>query len=196
MASDSRLTRRWAGATALLLGVTLAACASAPSAETVEPPSSQGSRVAIYQSLGELIADSSLIVLGSITEQAVRSDDDALGNVTASKLVVDQAFAPTGLGQSLAEAGFQPSKRNPGDTVIVLQHGTPDSVASAGTLLEEGGRYLLFLNPTGLSGAAADDFFVVGSEAGLYEAEGDAFVRLSQGGDDIPATLTPNDLQP
>lgn len=134
MASDSRLTGRSAGATALLLGVTLAACASAPPAETVDPRSSQGGRVAIYQSLDELIADSSLIVFGSITEQAALSGDDALGNVTASELVVDKAFAPTGLAQSLAQEGVQPSTRNPGDTVTVSQHGTPDTVTSAGAL--------------------------------------------------------------
>lgn len=195
MASDSRLTRWWAGAAALLFGVALAACASTSSTETVDSPTSQGSRVTIYQSLDELIADSSLIVLGSVAEQAALSGDDASDNVTASEFVVDQAFVPTGLAQSLAQAGVQPSTRDPGDTVTVLQHGTPDTVTSVGKLLEEGGRYLLFLNPTGLSGAAADDFFVVGSEAGLYKAEGDAFVRLSQGGDGIPSTLIPEDLQ-
>ena len=189
MASDSRLTRRWAGAAILSLGVALAACASVPSTETVDSPTSQGSRVTIYQSLDELIADSSLIVLGSVAEQAVLP-----GDVSASELVVDQAFVPTGLAQSFAQAGVQPSTRDPGETVTVLQHGTLDTVTSVGTLLEEGGSYLLFLNPTGLSGAAAEGFFIVGGEAGLYKAEGGAFVRLSQGGDHIPATLTPQDL--
>ena len=195
MASDSRRTRRWAAPAILLLGVALTACASTSSTEPADAPTAQGSRVTIYQSLDELTADSSLIVLGTVTEQAVLSGDDAAGDVTASNLVVDQAFAPSGLAQSLAQAGIEPSTRTAGDVVTVLQYGTPEAVTSIGPLLQDGGRYLLFLNPTGLGGAAADDFFVVGGEAGLYEADGDVFLRLSKGGDNIPATLRAQDLQ-
>lgn len=50
---------------------------------------------------------------------------------------------------------------------------------------------MLFLIPTRLSGAAAEGFLIVGGEAGLFKAEGDASVLLSRGSDDPGNTHAP-----
>lgn len=176
----------------MLVGVALAACSAAPATSPpATPPSavSQGSRVTLYESLDQLVADSSMIVTGKVTAQVASPD----GEYTISSFTVDESFAPVGLAASLIDSGIAATSPAAGEVVTIRQFGT-SGITTGGPLLTDGGEYLLFLNPTMLPGDAADDFFIVGSEAGLYAAgDGGDYRRLSDDGDLIPETLNPHD---
>jgi len=153
----------------------------------------QNSRVALYDSLDAMVADSSAIIVGTVTSQSPATDDgEEEGGVTGSTVDVEESFSPSGLASTLT--GVEPSAPAAGESLVVRQFGAPGTITTAGPLLEVGTRYLLFLNPTMLPGDAAADFFVVGSAAGIYVADGDHFVRLVDDGDDLPATLKPDAL--
>jgi hypothetical protein len=155
---------------ALMLGA--AGCSSsAPSDE-----SSAGSRATLYDSVDELAADSTAIINGVVTDQFTE------GDATVSVIPVDNVpFSP----QLAANAGTPPSDVQVGDTVQVRQD------PSSRPLLEIGKEYFLWLTPTMLPGAAASQFFVTGSNAGIYISDGDAARRAApDSGDDLPATIT------
>lgn len=178
---------RASGAALILVGlVSLSGCAV-----TGQPNDSQGSRVTLYDSLEQLIADSAIIVSGTVSEQAGDSAGTQGSSVTISTVTVDTSFSPANVASSLPDGEARPSPPAPGSTVAVRQFGTPGTVSTGGPLLEPGVRYLLFLTPTALPGPAAADYFIVGSEAGIYRAEGERFTRVAQGGDRLPGTIDP-----
>ena len=152
-----------------------------------------GSRAVIYESLDQLVADSAIIVVGTVAEQTTATADAGgdSSQYTVSSFRVEESFAPSGMASSLADSGVKPSSPSAGDVVVIRQFGTPGTITTAGPLLQSNERYLLFLNPTMLPGSAADEYFIVGSEAGIYQANDDQFARLVHGGDSIPEILNP-----
>jgi len=154
---------------ALLLGPT--GCSSVATDE-----SSAGSRATLYDSIDELAADSTAIISGVVTDQFTE------GDTTVSVIPVDNApFSP----QLAANIGMPPSDIQVGDTVRVRQD------PSSRPLLEIGKEYFLWLTPTMLPGAPASQFFITGSNAGIYISDGETAQRAApDSGDDLPPTIT------
>ncbi len=148
--------------------------------------SGMGSRVKMYSSLDELAADSGAIVVGVVVDQQPGPD-----GTTVSTVEVERSFRPAALGRTSPE----PTVEVPdGSTVRVRAFGgVTSSLPSAS--LEPGGRYLLFLSPTGLASADDDEFFITGVVAGIYEAQGDRYVRAADDGDTLPGELGESDLR-
>lgn len=154
---------------------------------TVGVPGGSASRVKLYGSLDELIADSSAIVAGTV----LRGEPvPGMDGYTRSTLRVDTVFSPPGLGST---AGTGPSVVAAGDEVLVRNMGGSALASTGGPSLAEGSRYLLFLTPSGLPDAP-DEFYIVGAGAGTYIADGSEFRRLSTDGDTIPAAVRGADL--
>lgn len=137
-------------------------------------PSSSGSRHTLYDDIDGLAADSSSIVVGTVSEQTA-VDDGAVSSVEVTN-------APTNpqLGGNLAERGNSIAV---GDTVEVRQVAAP--------FLEVGTEYLLFLTPSMLEGDAATQFYVTGADAGIYIRDGDEFRRVAvNSGDTLPSIIS------
>jgi len=136
--------------------------------------SSSGSRHTLYDSVESLAADSSSIVVGTVSAQSTE------GDVTISSVEVGNAPTNPQLAANL------PDRTEPaavGETVAVRQ----DDSSPA---LELGKEYLLFLTPTMLSGDAATQYFVTGAVAGLYVRQDDEFRRVVRdSGDTLPDTI-------
>lgn len=166
-----RLTRTGLAAAVLALLVGTTGCSS----------QSSGSRHELFDSLEAIEAASTLIVVGEVTDQAM--DDD----VTVSTVVVEDSFLPAALATALDIAPSPPT-----DTVQVR---TTRPASASSPILSAGAAYLLFLTPSMLPGDEADQFFVTGADAGIYAADGDAFVHGPFDGDVLPETLRREDLQ-
>lgn len=160
--------------------------AEPPGHSVTGPSAGVGARVKMYASLEELISDSGAVVVGVIADQ--QPGDDGTTIVT---LEVERSFTPAALGSTSPE----PPVPVTGGSVIRVRTfgGAVTSLPSAP--LETGGRYLLFLTPTGLPSAGDDEFFVTGVVAGIYKAQGDGFARDADDGDDLPAELRESDLE-
>lgn len=184
-------------AAAATLVVGLAGCTS--------EVSSHGSRVALYDSLQELAADSSLVVVGSVQASQETNDLSGLGSFTLADFIVDDVVSPEFTGSALPAEVLTPTVQT-GETITVRQMGDADEAAPA-AFLSEGERYMLFLTPTMLAGPAADDFYITGVTAGMYVAipatvsrdrPGGAFEhhdsRYGGVGDNLPSELSPADL--
>ena len=144
-----------------------------------------GSRVKMYSSLDELVSDSGAIVTGAVVDQQPGPD-----GTTVFTIGVDQVFTPAALG---ATSPTPIAAVPDGSTVRVRTFGRVASSLPS-VPLEPGGRYLLFLSPTGLPSAEEDEFFITGVIAGVYEAEGDRYVRAADDGDTLPQELREEDL--
>lgn len=125
-----------------------------------------GSRAELYDSLEELVQDSSAIVVARVLDQAVATDIDDMP-FTLSSVEIQHALNPTGLGPA-SPGGNDVVALSQGDNVIVRQIGDGAS-ASEATFLDVGATYLLFLTTSGLPGELASHFYVVGVTAGIYE---------------------------
>lgn len=170
---DMRVRDRWvsgvAGAT--IAALVLAACAS----------SSSGSRATLYESIDQLAADSSAIVVGTVHGQRTE------GDVTISSVEVTHSSFNPQLGANLTDESAVAA----GDVVEVRQ-----DVASSHTggdhapLLSDGDQYMLFLTPTMLEGDAAAQYFITGAVAGLYVRDGADFRRVvTDSGDALPERI-------
>lgn len=134
---------------------------------------SSGSRHTLYESIDALAADSSVIVVGTVTEQ--RGD----ATTTVSSIEVSNAPANPQLGAAL---DGEHATVAVGDVVEVRQDIAP--------FLAPGGEYMLFLTPSMLPGEAASQYFVTGAEAGIYQRDGDEFRRVvMDSGDTLPETI-------
>ena len=166
MGTDARARRVAAAALAAIALAVLTGCSGSGS--------SSASRATLYDSVEGLAADSSAIVVGTVTH---RSRD---GSATVASVEVDNAPANPQLGANL-DGEYAPVAV--GDVVEVRQDAEP--------LLADGTEYLLFLTPTMLPGDAASQYFVTGAVAGLYERDGDEFRRVvPDSGDTLPETFS------
>lgn len=158
-----------------------------PPGDSVTGPSTGiGSRVKMYTSLEELIADSGAVVVGVVADQQPGDD-----GTTISTIDVEQSFAPAGLGSTSPSPPVPVAE----GTAVRVRTFSATTSSLPSTALEAGSRYLLFLTPTGLPSAADDEFFITGVVAGIYEAQGDRFVRASDDGDQLPPELHGSDLR-
>ena len=147
-----------------LMSAMLTACAG----------SSSGSRATLYDGLDAMAADSSIIVIGTVTGQ--RAD----ASTTVSTVEVTNAPSNPQLG-----ANFE------GDLATVGVGDVIDVRQDTGPVLTQGDEYLLFLTPSMLPGDAAEDYVITGAVAGLYERDGDEFRRVvPDSGDTLPETFT------
>jgi hypothetical protein len=145
-----------------------------------------GGRTTLYNGIGQLIADSRLVVVGNVDSQSVV---DANGNeppYTLSTVSVSRSVAPQGLA---ARSGGGVVGMGEGGTVVVRQMGVSGMEVPA-PLLEVGQQYLLFLTPTGASGDTAGQYWTVGGPAGSFRLDGSGFARMSEDGDRLPAAIS------
>lgn len=149
-----------------------------------------GSRHHIYQSLNELISDSTTIVEVVVEDQNTFAATDSTSAHTVSEAMVATAAVPLGLALTNESSVLTPKV---GSMISVRQLGEPGSRSDT-PYLKGGGQYLLFLTPTMLPGAASNEFYVTGGVAGIYEFNGDIYVRASKDGDRIPEELTVEEL--
>ncbi|MEV7693771.1 hypothetical protein AB0N73_10630 [Microbacterium sp. NPDC089189] len=164
-------SRRKSAVAAVLVSLALLAsgCASGSSVDDAS-----GSRAVLYDSIEGLASDSTAIVIGTVTEQ--RTDGDA----TISTIEVSNAPWSPGLGSTAPEAELVVV----GDLVDVRQD------PASRPLLEVGTEYALWLTPTMLPDDAASQFFITGSNAGMYVVDGDIARRgATDTGDDLPDTI-------
>lgn len=137
-----------------------------------------GSRAVLYDSIDGLASDSTAIVIGTVTDQHTE------GDTTISSLGVLSAPTSPQLGATAPEA----EPISVGDTVAVRQD------PSSRPLLELGKEYALWLTPTMLPDDAANEFFITGSNAGMYLVDGDIARRVTtETGDELPETITITD---
>ena len=178
---------------AALASGALAGCAGAGAAATTATNQggqtgggSSNSRAHIYDSLEEMVEAADLIVTGTAGAQQVFTDTPGSAmTFTVTTLTVTEVVSP----DTTAAAG---------STVVVRQITTAPGWTSSepDAALEEGQDYLLFLVHSSLSGEAAAQYYPVGVVAGIYQADGGAFVRaVPDSGDDLPTTLTPDQLR-
>ena len=151
---------------------------------------SSGSRNVLYDSVGELAADSAVVVQVRPTGDTRRPSIDLDYALTGTVVEVVSSYVPVGLGTNLKEGQGQLST---GDVVTVWQLGdgkTPGPVP----LLQSHATYLLFLTWTELNFMTGEDFFVTGGGAGAWRQRDGVYVREVDEGDRLPEKLTENDL--
>lgn len=148
---------------------------------------SAGSRAQLY-SLQEMTEAAQVVLTGTAGAQQVLTESAGSAmTTTTTDLVVDEVLHTAAATTSVAA----------GSTVVVRQTTTAPGWTSSDpeATLEPGQRYLLFLSPSG-QGESADDFYPVGAVAGIYQADAGAFTRaVPDSGDDLPTTLTPEQLR-
>lgn len=137
-----------------------------------------GSRHELFDSLDALARESSVIVVGSVTDQ--REEDSAGLHTTVSTVSVTNTPANPSLGENLDAESVPVAV---GDVIQVRQDGKPSA-------LHPDQEYLLFLTPTMLPGNEATQFFITGAVAGAYKRDGDQYTRIvTDSGDDLPDTI-------
>lgn len=151
---------------------------------TTGPAQSGPSRVRFYSSVSELAGDSAVVIAGVVTAQRTATDINPETELTISTVTV--SAVPK--GQSLVA----------GSTVEVRQFGSAKQEGPAPLLVVRSG-YLLYLTGSGLKGELANQYYVTGSDAGLYAATSPDSLTRSSGsfrqmqanqGDHLPATIT------
>jgi hypothetical protein len=167
--------------------VLLTACASADLM-------SSGSRVKLYTSLKGLAADSSLVAQIAITDQDEHVATDSSSAYTSSVATIEATFRPTGLpASSSLDTAY-----GPGSEIVVRQLTLKGTVAEGGgPALVNGGKYLVFLVPSGVPSAGINEFYITGGTAGLFTVmdEGRTFAWRGSEGDSLPAELAIGDLK-
>jgi hypothetical protein len=179
--------------------VSLAGCASPEEPAVVRGV--DGSRHEIYDSVDGLVQDSSAVVTVEVLSQE-RGELDAPEGVLATPLTIStvrvlELAEPDELAETLPGGE---STVAVGDELVVRQLGDAEMESTPAPIMEIGGSYLLFLTPTGLPGEAADEFYVTGAVAGLFEPSSSGrggetgYTSLSHDGDDLPSDITLGDI--
>jgi hypothetical protein len=172
---------------------------------TTTSTSSSGSRHKLYESMTDLIEDTGRVVAGSVASQTETVEHEM--TLTISTFEIETEFRPKSLGVELDERALPENALGPlpvqqpgaSETIEVRQYGSAATLATLAPLLVPGEKYLLFVNLSGLEGAAASQFYVTGSDAGIYRETGvpSEFERVStETGDVLPTVITEADLAP
>jgi hypothetical protein len=172
---------------------------------TATSTGSSGSRYKLYESLTDLIQDAGRVVAGSVVRQTETVEHEL--TLTVSTFEIEREFLPESLGVQLDERARPENAPGPlpaqqpgvGATIEIRQYGSATTQTTAGPLLVPGEKYLLFINLSGLDGSAASQFYVTGSDAGIYRETGvpSEFERVSkEAGDVLPHVITESDLAP
>lgn len=164
-----------------------------------------GSRHKLYESLTDLIGDAGRVVAGSVVSQTETVEHEL--TLTVSTFEVEREFQPESLGVELHERARPENALGPlparqpgaGETIVIRQYGSATAQTNVAPLLIPGETYLLFINLSGLEGSAASQYYVTGSDAGIYLEAGvpSEFERVSkEAGDVLPTVVTETDLAP
>ncbi|WP_029067816.1 hypothetical protein [Jonesia quinghaiensis] len=138
-----------------IMALALTGCASTLTlTESGSMTTTDYSRVALYDSLDAMSADSDLVVVGIVGTQTTVYDIDDITPFTLSTVTIQDAV--------LGEA--------PADAITVRQFGDV-SIADTEEILTPGTTYLLYLTESGLSGELAAHYYVTGVTAGIYQAK-------------------------
>lgn len=141
------------------------------------------SRATIYDSLDELVADSSMAIVGRVVGVQGRT-------IPAGGGPVNTTIAEVRIVRSVSLAGRDVTMPAAGNTVKIEQLGTPES-SSEISYLQPDVTYLLFIgDPLG-----GRHLHITGLWAGIYTESGDGtFTRLRMDDDTLPTTLRLTDL--
>lgn len=153
----------------------------------------------------DLIEDAGRVVVGSVLSQREVVEQETLH--TISTIEVQKEFQPRSLGVELHERARPENARGPlsaqrpgrGETIEIRQYGSATMQETVAPLLIAGETYLLFINLTGLEGAAASQYYITGSEAGIYRGAGGprGFERVAkEPGDKLPELIKESELAP
>lgn len=162
------------------------------------------SRVELYESLPDLLEDTSLVVAGIA---ATRATDDGVTGPTGAMEVPASTTTTIDITEIVSQAGDDTtafSSLSSNMTLAVRQFGTPDMFETPAPLMEPGQEYLLFLVPTGERNVKEPTYYVVGGSAGMYEKMSaaasrdsnvslDSFMPMSTDGDTLPEHLSLDD---
>jgi hypothetical protein len=133
-----------------------------------------------YDSMDSLAADSTAIVVGSVTKQFEKDGSDA--PVIVSEFKVTNSPANPSLGKNVHADSAAIAV---GDTILVRQ---PKETKSR---LHKGDEYLLFVAPSTAHSSTTNDFSITGTVAGLYHWDGTAYSRVVKvAGDTLPDTIS------
>ena len=153
---------------------------------------SSGSRAHLYESIDDLVGDSRAIVRGWVQGSAA-VDVNGMA-FTAFSFTIHEQFFPEGLGQTRLDEGAEPFDVTELETnQIIIRQVSRSNALSAFPLVPEM-EYLLFLVPSELEGDPDDTFYITGAVAGMYMAEDDGFIRMSNEDPDLPSVLRPEQL--
>lgn len=137
-------------------------------------------------------------IFDSLEDMSNRADAIVIGTTANSEPVFDidpeVRFDATDMNVSEVLKG----SISPGDTIIVRQTYLSDDL-----LMQNNTTYLLFLNTTKLGGELADQFYITGVTAGIYELSTSnarsatpTFKRFDkESGDDLPKTVDEADVE-
>lgn len=145
-----------------------------------------GSRHALYTSVDEIGADSSVIATVEVTHtEDLKGEDVPMSVATA---VVAEPLVVEGIGEAIPGGAIT---LEPGDRLEIKQLGWSSMDETPAPLLHPGRIYLLFLTPTRIEGDAENAFFITGGDAGIYEAaDNGAFVHVgTESGDTLPREI-------
>lgn len=189
------LHKRWRSASTVGLALAVVFLASAcadpsTSSGNEQVVSIEGFRDKLYSSYGELIEDSDVVVEARAVESAEIKGQLAGLPGTVAQLEVVNSFSYEGLRAHTDELNVL----KPGDKFFVLQYGT-ESIEGPAPLLRPGSSYLLFLSRSVISDSQAQEFFVTGSSAGIFELIDGQFVSRSVDGDTIDQAIGREELE-
>jgi len=203
--TTARSTIRFAAAAALGLLALQATTACSPDVGADgSPDTTTGmavSRSTLYTSVEDLSADSTLVVVGRVTDRTTSGSAEAAGADTVHTVSTFEVTEATpAAGREDADTDVPAA----GSTIEVRQLGSTVVDQLPAPILEVGQDYLLFLTPTGLSGGAASQFHITGGTAGYYRSTagptgdradaGATFGKVGDEGDTLPATLTADQI--
>lgn len=136
-------------------------------------------RVTLYPNVASLAKDSSEIIVATVRSQRVVND-----------IPDDPTFSYTITSADVVEVVDTQKQLAIGDLVEVRQVGTNTSPTPV-PLMTKGTTYLIYLTLSGLSGDRASQYYITGSNAGLYVAAGnDEFKQvMKEDGEGLPATI-------
>lgn len=152
----------------------------------------EGLRSVVYSSVEQLSNDSAIIVEVVVSDSPAEAIVDDSGR-TQPPFVVSTVIVETLHGAPLAQelGAKQPAV---GDELRIFQIGRPEALLGGVDVLEAGQKYLLFLVPTAIPGAAPNEYFPTGDVSGIYRVTDEGFTQRPVEGDTLPELVTSLEL--
>lgn len=152
----------------------------------------EGLRSVVYSSVEQLATDSAIIVEVAVSDGAAQAVVDDSGR-TQPPFVVSTVTVAAIHGAPLAQelGAKQPAV---GDELRIFQIGRPGALLGGVDVLERGQKYLLFLVPTSIPGAASNEYFPTGDVSGIYRVTKEGFTQHPVEGDTLPELFTSSEL--
>lgn len=155
--------------TAAIVVIAFQAFAARPSPVAAPSPTASAT-TKVYDDIDALARDSSVIVIGSVTDQ----------HAGISTVKVTNTPGNPGLGENLNTRSAPVAV---GDLIQVRED-------PATSLLRPGQEYLLFLTQSTLPGDQTTQFRITGTDSGAYQMAGNQFIKIvTDNGDGLPDTI-------